>query len=78
MPSDYNLGCVGGSTRRGNRICVRFPLIGTKCIKSPIPIPSGASVNACAKVKTSWGIPRKVCINFKVLGSTVTSQCFGI
>ena len=77
-PSDYSLGCVGASTRSGNRICASLPLIGTVCIKSPIPVPSGASVKACAKAITTWGIPRKVCVNFEVQGRTVASKCVGI
>lgn len=76
MPADWNLGCFGASIQNG-QACVDLPFVGNVCLNLPF-LPDLGSVQACARVRTSWGIPRGVCVDIRVSGSTITSQCFGI
>lgn len=42
--------CVGASyDKSSNKICFKIPIYGDICIVSPIPIPVGGSLKACAQ-----------------------------
>ena len=66
--------CVGGSVS-GRQICVNVPVLGRKCITSPIPIPAGASVRACTC--NHFGVPTGVCIDANVAGHSILHRCIG-
>ena len=66
--------CVGGSVS-GRQICVNLPVLGRKCISSPISLPVGASVRACTC--SHWGIPTGANIKVTVGSSTILSQNVG-
>ncbi len=72
-PSDYST-CVGASVGP-NGVCFKLPVIGNKCI--PIKVPVGASVRACGKVCTHWGIPTGIGAYVTVNGNRVWSQNVG-
>jgi hypothetical protein len=66
--------CVGG-TVNGNQICVNIPILGRKCITSPVRLPVGASVQGCTCSK--WGIPCGVKITASVAGHVIFSKGIG-
>jgi hypothetical protein len=66
--------CVGGSVN-GRKICVNLPVIGTKCINSPISLPVGASVRACTC--SHWGVPTGANVKVTAAGRTILSQNVG-
>jgi hypothetical protein len=66
--------CVGGSAN-GNQICVNVPVLGRKCITSPIRLPVGASVRGCTC--SFLGVPCGVKITATVAGRTLFSKGIG-
>lgn len=41
--------CVAASTEPGNKVCFSVPGFGKYCVTSPVPIPPGAQLKACAQ-----------------------------
>jgi len=76
MPADWDVGCFGVSVENG-QACVDLPIVGRRCLDLPF-LPNIGSAEACVKVRTKWGIPVGACVDVRVSGSTVTSQCFGL
>jgi hypothetical protein len=58
--------CVKASySQQTHQLCVDVPIIGTKCITIPLPIPVGGSLKACGETCGSW-IPTGVKISLYV------------
>lgn len=82
MPSTSRAGirpsisfCASVSVQNG-QVCVNIPILGTKCIPIPLPLPSGTAAQACVSTCGSW-IPTGACITVTALGKQVAHECIG-
>jgi hypothetical protein len=68
-------GCVTVTVENG-RICVDLPLVGQYCLPVPSWIPSGAELQACVSICTTWGIPTGVKLTVSFNGSVIFTKTF--
>ena len=67
--------CVSASYDPGtNKICFKFPVIGSLGITSPIQIPGGAELKVCGQTCGSF-LPKGLKITLYVNGSSLWSGC---
>jgi hypothetical protein len=66
--------CVGGSVN-GRQVCVNLPVLGRKCVTSPVSLPIGASVSACTC--NHWGVPTGAKLTVSAAGRTIFSKSIG-
>jgi hypothetical protein len=70
--------CISVTTAN-HKICIKLPLVGSRCFTIPVNIPSGTVGKACFSICTKWpGIPVGVKVSITLGGVTVISQSFGL
>lgn len=68
-------GCVTVKVQDG-KICVDIPLVGQYCLNVPSWIPSGAELQACISICTTWGIPTGAKLTVSFNGQVIFTKTF--
>lgn len=68
-------GCVSVTVESG-KVCVDLPLVGKYCLPVPSWIPSGAELQACVSLCTTWGVPTGVKLTVSFNGTTIFTKSF--
>jgi hypothetical protein len=69
--------CISVKTAN-NKICIKLPVVGTRCLTVPVNIPNGKVGKACLSVCTIFGVPSGVKVSITIGGVTVIRQSFGV
>ncbi len=70
--------CVSLRTS-GGRVCISLPIVGSKCLSLPFPVPNGTLASGCFSVcrKGPFGIPSGACVTISIAGRQIIRKCFG-
>ncbi|WP_137863419.1 MULTISPECIES: hypothetical protein [unclassified Sphingomonas] len=68
-------GCISVKSQNG-KVCLNLPLVGNYCLPVPSWIPSGAELQACISLCTTWGIPTGVKLTVSFNGSVIFTKKF--
>jgi hypothetical protein len=68
-------GCITVSVNNG-KICLNLPIVGQYCLPVPSWIPSGAQLQACVSICTTFGIPTGVKLTVSFNGQIIFTKTF--
>jgi hypothetical protein len=69
-------GCLSAEYNPAtNQICLNLPIVGSKCVTSPVTIPIGGQLQAC--YQTCGIFPTGVRVTIRLNGSEIYSTSFG-
>jgi hypothetical protein len=68
-------GCITVSVNNG-QVCLDLPIVGQYCLPVPSWIPSGAQLQACVSICTTFGIPTGVKLTVSFNGQVIFTKTF--